>query len=132
MFRICRASLVVLCLPLVTMTCARNGTRPANAPLGMARLRIECCVLGEVFDAKKGVWEGACESRLEFAVVFIDDKDAGTCDEWGGAGKSVRAGPHHISVQHSEVGCCFSYEGDVELAPRGEIAVKAMLAPLPD
>lgn len=68
----------------------------------MARLVLECRWLDH----------GPGFTLLPYAAVEWDGVPAGTCADWGGDGKLVRAGQHTVaaSVTHSneveEEGCC--------------------------
>jgi hypothetical protein len=125
MLRIRRFSGAFLLFPLVTTTCAHFGPHA-----GTARLRIQCCIPKEVL--VDGQWSEKCGLSLELAKVLIDGKEAGDCDEWGGDGRYVSAGSHHIQVQDMEHQRCFDYSDDIELRPGGKVTVNAMLAPMPD
>ena len=93
-------------------------------------MRIECCVSQEVLVG--GEWRQKCGIPLELAKVLIDGNEAGACNEWGGDGKYVGAGSHHVEVQDTENQRCFNYTEDVELPPGGKVAVSALLGPMPD
>jgi hypothetical protein len=75
---------------------------------------------------------GRCDEKPE-AKVVLDGAAAGTCDEWGGDGRFMEAGTHHITVQaDAPSGCCVPADLDIDL-PRGErTVVRAYLEHFPD
>jgi hypothetical protein len=94
------------------------------AHVGTARLRIRCCLGYE----SPG---GRCDEH-PWANVVLDGVLAGSCSEWGGDGRIMNAGSHHIRVEDdSPSGCCVPADLDVDL-PSGRTVVRAYLEHFPD
>ena len=99
----------------------------ACAHVEATRLRIRCCEGDERPN-------GACDEVQPFANVIMDGAAAGVCGDWGGDGRLMSAGYHHISVQirGGPEGCCFDANLDVDLPPGKVTAVQANLGRFPD
>lgn len=101
------------------------ATAAGCAHVGTARLRIRCCV---GYDGPNGT----CHEEPN-AKILLDGAAAGTCNEWGGDGRFMEAGRHHITAKaDSPSGCCVDDDLDVELQRGGRTAVRVYLERFPD
>jgi hypothetical protein len=93
----------------------------------LTRLWIRCCA----GDERPG---GACDEEERFANVVVGGTAAGKCEDWGGAGRLMAPGWHHIDVQvpDGQEGCCFAADVDLEVPPGQTTAFRAYLGRFPD